>query len=146
MQSQNNVQESQEWIANVHGTRLVGLVDLFEHSTKSLWSSNGQWQEQIANVHSTKLVSLVDLFKDSTKFLLSKNGQWSPTIHILNSPTTPVVGSMGIKRKCNNVFLLVIEFTNKNSKVLLNTMEKINVIHLKIEKCCSKHHDCTFKK
>lgn len=29
MQSQDNVQEFQEQIANVHGTRLASLVDLF---------------------------------------------------------------------------------------------------------------------
>jgi hypothetical protein len=47
MQSQHNVQESQERIANVHQTRLVGLVDLFEHSTKSLRSS--KWPMTVIN-------------------------------------------------------------------------------------------------
>jgi hypothetical protein len=34
----------------------------------------------------------------------------------------------------------MLEATDKNSKVIINIMEHMNVIHLEIEKCCNKVH------
>jgi len=43
-----------------------------------------------------------------------------------------------MKKKCNNVFSPIIESTNKNSKTLLEAMDKTNILQLEIEKCHSK--------
>jgi hypothetical protein len=46
---------------------------------------------------------------------------------------TPTHDNIGMKRKHNYVFSLVIESTNKKNKIMVDAMEKINVMQLEIE-------------
>jgi hypothetical protein len=54
-------------------------------------------------------------------------------------------GNNKVKRKHNSTFSLVIEFTNKNNKILVDAMEKINVVQLEIEQHCSENQNYNFK-
>jgi len=56
-----------------------------------------------------------------------------PIINLDEFLLTPTHGNIGVKRKCNFVFSFVIESTNKNNKILMDAMEKINVTQLEIE-------------
>jgi hypothetical protein len=62
-----------------------------------------------------------------------------PCIKPINKPTTPLVHeSTNVKCKRSNVFSPILEILNKSSKVLVDAMEHINVMHLEIEKHGSK--------
>jgi hypothetical protein len=55
--------------------------------------------------------------------------------HTLQLPaTTPIAhGSIGSKCKRSNMFLLVINATKKNTKVVMEMMDHINLMQLEIE-------------
>jgi hypothetical protein len=54
----------------------------------------------------------------------------SLTSMILTSPTTC---NTKVKRKCNNVFYLIIKSTNKNTKTLMGAMDNTNILQLEID-------------
>jgi hypothetical protein len=62
------------------------------------------------------------------------------------TPTT--LGNMGIKQKWSNVFSLVIETTNRNKEVMVETLDwVVNCLNItKIENKQNLIHECTFKK
>jgi hypothetical protein len=68
--------------------------------------------------------------------LLPNNIHEPLVINLGKSFVTLAHGNTGVKRKRNSIFLLVIESTNKNSKTLVDVMEKINVMQLEIEQHC----------
>jgi hypothetical protein len=60
-------------------------------------------------------------------------------------PTTPItLINIRIKRKRCNVFLLVIETTTKNNKVMVKVMDYFNITQLEIEDCRNKLREQTF--
>jgi hypothetical protein len=62
------------------------------------------------------------------------------------STTTPIaLGSIGVKCKQSNMFSLVINATNKNTKVVMEVMDRINLMQLEIEECCMKINEHTIK-
>jgi len=71
--------------------------------------------------------------------MLPNNTHWPLVIILGESLVTLAHGNIGVKRKHNYVFSLVIESTNKNNKVLVDALEKINVVQLEIEHHCSEN-------
>ncbi len=63
----------------------------------------------------------------------------------LASPISLASRNIGMKRRHINVFSLVIEFANKNNKLLVDAMDKINCIQLEIKQQHSNAHECSFK-
>jgi len=71
----------------------------------------------------------MDLSQEDIELLLGNNYQ----LHVVNlhdSYTIFAHGNIILKRKCNYVFYIVIDFTNKNNKILMEAMKKINVTQL----------------
>jgi hypothetical protein len=68
--------------------------------------------------------------------LLLNNIHGLLVINLGESLVTLAHVNTGVKRKHNSIFSLVIESTNKNSKTLVDVMEKINVVQLEIEQHC----------
>jgi hypothetical protein len=62
---------------------------------------------------------------------------------LAHATTTPK--NIRIKRKKSLVFMHVIEACDKNSKVIVNAMDHINIRQLEIDKNKTKFHDKTFK-
>ncbi len=58
------------------------------------------------------------------------------------TPITPI--GIRVKSKHCNVFLVVIETTTKNHKVMVKAMDCFNIIQLEIEDCQNKLHERTF--
>jgi hypothetical protein len=69
----------------------------------------------------------MDLFQENMK-LLPSNSDQPPMVNLLDSPTTLKHGKTIIMKKWNNVFSLIINFTNRNNKILVEAMEKISVM------------------
>jgi hypothetical protein len=67
--------------------------------------------------------------------------------HTLQLPTTTPIAleSIGVKCKRSNMFSLVINATNNNTKVVMEMMDHINLMQLEIEECCMKIQECTIK-
>jgi len=65
--------------------------------------------------------------------LLQNNIHGPLIINLGESFATPTHGNIAMKRKHNYVFSLVIESTNKKNKIMVDVMEKINVMQLEIE-------------
>jgi len=55
------------------------------------------------------------------------------------------MGNTCVKRKRTSIFLQVIEFTNKNNKVLVDAMDQINSTHIDLYKNMTKYTDNNFK-
>lgn len=53
------------------------------------------------------------------------------------------LGNIGVKRKRSSIFTLVIEAINKNIKVLMDSMDRINSIQLDIDKNITKMQEKT---
>jgi cellulose biosynthesis protein BcsQ len=66
-------------------------------------------------------------------------------IDLDESLATLAHGNTKVKRKCNYVLFLFIKSTNKNNKILVDVMEKINVVQLEIEQHCFENHNYNFK-
>jgi hypothetical protein len=62
-----------------------------------------------------------------------------PIINLGESLTTLAHDNIRVKRKHNYYFSLFIESTNKNNKVMVDVMEKIDFMQLEIEQRCSKN-------
>jgi hypothetical protein len=80
----------------------------------------------IPNSQGAQIPGLMNLSENS-KHLLNFNH--APTVFInipYSNPSTPIPRNTIVKRNHNNMFSLVIDSTNKNSKTILDTMGKNN--------------------
>jgi hypothetical protein len=71
----------------------------------------------------------MDLSQEDIELLLGNNY----LLHVVNLPNSHTIlahGNIILKRKCNYVLSIVIDSTNKNNKVLMEAMKKINVVQL----------------
>jgi hypothetical protein len=59
--------------------------------------------------------------------------------------TLVTLGSTIIKHKWLNMFLPIIDATNKNTKVIMEAMDHINFTSLEIEECHVKLQECIIK-
>jgi hypothetical protein len=76
-----------------------------------------------------KDASIMDLFQEDMELLLGNNYQ----LHVVNLPNSHIIlahGNTILKRKCNYVLSIIIDSTNKNNKILMEAMKKINVMQL----------------
>jgi hypothetical protein len=99
-------------------------------------------QQQHAQPTKGSYVNLVD-FNVSPQCAPSVVNHFDTPIasHVLAPPHTTQITStnapksIGIKCKCTNAFSPMIKATNKNNKQIVETMDRINLTQLQIEKC-----------
>jgi hypothetical protein len=66
-------------------------------------------------------------------------------INLGESLATLAHGNTRVKRKHNSIFSFVINSTNENNMILVDAMEKINVVQLEIELYCFENEHYNFK-